>query len=137
MAEATVKQLIRAGRAVQDARILILGLTFKENVPDLRNSRVVDIITELRDYGVEVFAHEPRADAAEAEEEMGIAVTPLEAVPPVDGIVLAVSHQEYCDLSDEALRRLCRDDGSPVFIDVKTVRDRKALEALGFRYWCL
>jgi len=137
VAEATVKQLIRAGRAVQGARVLVLGLTFKEDVPDLRNSRVVDIIDELRDYGIEVYAHEPRADAQEAEAEMGIAVTPLDVVPPVDAIIMAVSHHDYRDISDAQLRDLCRKDGQPVFVDVKTCRDRAALEASGFIYWCL
>jgi len=137
VADATVKQLIRAGRAVQGARVLVLGLTFKEDVPDLRNSRVVDIIDELREYGIEVYAHEPRADAQEAEKEIGISVTPLDAVPTVDAIILAVSHREYRDLSDARLRAFCGLDGQPVFIDVKSCRNRAALEASGFRYWCL
>jgi UDP-N-acetyl-D-galactosamine dehydrogenase len=136
VAEQTVKALIKAGKTVQESKVLILGLTFKENVPDLRNSRVVDIIEELRAYDVEVFVHDPRASREEALEEMAVEIVDLEALPPIDGIVLAVAHQEYAALADERLRRLCG-TGRAVFIDVKMARNRSALEALGFTYWCL
>jgi UDP-N-acetyl-D-galactosamine dehydrogenase len=136
IAEQTVKGLIKAGKAVQDSKVLILGLTFKENVPDLRNSRVVDIINELREYDVTVFVHDPRADGEEAREEMGLAITDLQDLPQADAIVLAVAHREYAELRDDELRALCA-PSQAVFIDVKNLRDRRALEFLGFSYWCL
>ena len=136
VAEQTVKALIKAGKTVQESKVLILGLTFKENVPDLRNSRVVDIIEELRAYDVEVFVHDPKASRAEALEEMGVEIADLHVLPQIDGIVLAVAHHEYAELDDEWLRRLCGTDRA-VFIDVKTARSRSALESLGFAYWCL
>jgi UDP-N-acetyl-D-galactosamine dehydrogenase len=136
VAEQTVKGLIKAGKTVQDSKVLILGLTFKEDVPDLRNSRVVDIIHELREYDVEVFVHDPRAEHEEARVEMGVEIAELGDLPPVDAIVLAVAHREYAALRADELRQLCG-PGQAVFIDVKTTRDHRALEALGFGYWCL
>ena len=136
VAEQTVKALIKAGKTVQESKILILGLTFKENVPDLRNSRVVDILQELSEYDVDVFVHDPRASHEEAYEEMGVEIADLQALPPIDGIILAVPHQEYAAFDDASLRSLCGPDRA-VFIDVKTARSRSGLEALGFSYWCL
>ena len=136
VAEQTVKGLIKAGKTVQDSKVLVLGLTFKEDVPDLRNSRVVDIIDELHEYDVNVFVHDPRADGEEARDEMGVKIYGLGELPPVDAIVLAVAHREYTALGDDELRKLCS-PGPAVFIDVKTTRSRNALEALGFNYWCL
>jgi UDP-N-acetyl-D-galactosamine dehydrogenase len=136
VAQAAVKELIKSGKVVQRSRILILGLTFKENVPDLRNSRVVDIIRELEDYEVEVLVHDPLADPEEAREEMQVEICDLDGLSGIDGIIAAVSHDAYRELDAGAFRRLSK-NGPGVFVDVKGVHDREALEAAGFRYWCL
>ncbi|GAB4263890.1 MULTISPECIES: nucleotide sugar dehydrogenase [Deferrisoma] len=137
VAESTVKGLIRCGRAVQGSRVLVLGLTFKENVSDLRNSRVADVIAELRDYGVEVLAHDPLADPGEAEREFGLRPVALDQVPPVDGIVAAVAHGAFDELTLERLKALYRPDGRGVLADVKMRYDRAEAEALGLYYWSL
>jgi UDP-N-acetyl-D-galactosamine dehydrogenase len=136
VAQAAVKELIKSGKVVQRSRILILGLTFKENVPDLRNSRVVDIIRELEDYEVEVLVHDPLADPDEAREEMQVEICDLDGLSGIDGIIAAVSHDAYRELDAGAFKRLSN-NGPGVFVDVKGVHDREALEAAGFRYWCL
>jgi len=135
IAEQTVKQMIANGSYVRGAKVNILGLTFKENCPDLRNSKVGDIINELRSYGVEVFVHDPWADAAEAEREYGVALLPWEALPRADAIVAAVAHREFAtrdaeDLGRKAIRGGC-------FIDIKSRFDADALRGAGLRVWRL
>ncbi|GAB4270791.1 MAG: nucleotide sugar dehydrogenase [Deferrisomatales bacterium] len=138
VAENVVKGLIRCGKAVQGSRVLVLGLTFKENVSDLRNSRVKDVIDELREYGVEVLAHDPLADPEEAERELGVRPVPLEAVEPVDGIVAAVRHGAFAELTLEALRSRYRtDNGRGVLADVRMAYSRAEAEGLGLYYWSL
>ncbi|NTU60218.1 MAG: nucleotide sugar dehydrogenase [Deltaproteobacteria bacterium] len=137
VAENVVKGLIRCGKAVLGSRALILGLTFKENVSDLRNSRVVDVISELRDYGVEVVAHDPMVDAVEASHEFGLTPVALDAVGPVDAIVAAVGHRAFSELTLEVLRGYYRKDGRGVFADVKMAHSRAEAEALGLYYWSL
>ncbi len=136
VAEATVKSLIKAGKVVQRSRVLILGLTFKENVPDLRNSRVVDIIRELRDYDVEVLVHDPLADPIEAREEMDVELCNIDQVDGVDAIICAVAHHAYRGFDVERFKRLANDGGA-IVIDVKSQFDRREFEEAGFRYWCL
>ncbi|MHB8763239.1 MAG: nucleotide sugar dehydrogenase [Deferrisomatales bacterium] len=138
VAENVVKGLIRCGRAVQGSRALVLGLTFKENVSDLRNSRVKDVIDELLEYGVEVLAHDPLVDPHEAEEEFGLRPTPLAEVGPVDAVVAAVRHAAFRDLDLPALKALMRcEDGRCVLADVKMAYSRAEAEALGLYYWSL
>jgi len=113
----------------------VLGLTFKEDVPDLRNSRVVDVIHELQSYGVDVAVHDPVADAADAHEEYGFTLTDWDALPVADAVVLAVTHQDY-------LRRPVRDYVAMLrrggcFVDVKSRFNRQELEAAGVRVWRL
>ena len=95
IAEQTVKHLIQAGRQVKDARVVVLGLTFKENCPDLRNSRVIDVIRELESYGVTVDVHDPVAAPDEAMHEYGVTLQPWDALPRADAIVAAVAHEEF------------------------------------------
>ncbi len=135
IAEQTVKQMIANGSYVRGAKVNVLGLTFKENCPDLRNSKVVDIVQELRSYGVEVFVHDPWADAAEAERECGVTLVPWETLPCADAIVAAVAHREFAaldahDLSRKTIRNGC-------FIDVKSRFDSQALREAGLRVWRL
>ena len=138
VAENTVKQLIRASKAVKGARVLVLGLTFKENVPDIRNTKVVDIIAELQDYEVEVLVHDPVADPVEAREEYGLELVGLDAVGQVDGVVLAVAHEVFRGISAERLHELCGNgNGCGVVVDVKGMLDRPAIESKELWYWGL
>ncbi len=135
IAEQTIKQLISQGSYVKGARVTILGLTFKENCADLRNSKVVDIINELKTYGVEVFVHDPHGDPAEAIHEYGVQLTAWDELPRADAIVAAVSHKEYGEKSVEDLaRKMVK---GACFVDVKAAFDAKALEESGFRVWRL
>ncbi len=137
VAENTVKGLIRCGKVVQGSRVLVMGLTFKENVSDLRNSRVKDVIRELQEYGVDVVAHDPLADPAEAEREFGLRPVALDATGPVDGIVAAVDHDAYRDLTLSRLKGFYRENGRGVLADVKMRYDRTEAESLGLYYWSL
>jgi UDP-N-acetyl-D-galactosamine dehydrogenase len=118
VAERTIKMMIAAGKQVLGARIAILGITFKEDVPDLRNTKVVDIVRELRDYGTEVLVSDALADPAEAQAHYGIALTPLEDAPGVDAVILAVQHKAYLEMGLSRLAGLCR-SAPPLFFDVK------------------
>jgi UDP-N-acetyl-D-galactosamine dehydrogenase len=135
IAEQTVKQMIACGSYVKGAKVNVLGLTFKEDCGDLRNSKVVDIIRELKTYGVEVFVHDPRADAEEAMHEYGVRPVSWEELPRADAIVAAVAHREFRDLSVEDLCRKVIKGGS--FVDVKALFDQAALRASGLRVWRL
>jgi UDP-N-acetyl-D-galactosamine dehydrogenase len=135
IAEQTIKQMIAAGNAIKGARVTVLGLTFKEDCADLRNSKVVDIINELSTYGVEVFVHDPQADAAEALHEYGVELTAWDDLPRADAIVAAVAHREYRALAtDTIVARLT--DGA-CFIDVKAAFPEGELSARGLRVWRL
>lgn len=136
VAEKTVKLLIHAGKQVRGAKVAVLGLTFKENVPDLRNTKVVDIIAELRDYQVEVLVHDPMADPDEAQEHYGLTLTPLSAIKNVDAVILAVSHREYAEMGLAGLRAL-GNHHDPVLIDVKAMFAPGDAAAHGFSYWRL
>jgi UDP-N-acetyl-D-galactosamine dehydrogenase len=135
IAQCTVKKMIHAGHSVLGSRVTLLGLTFKEDCPDLRNSKVVDIIAELRDYGIQVQVVDPLADPAEAMHEYGVELVPFAELEPADALVVAVAHREYRDLPVEALRSLM--NGAPVLVDVKGIYDRGAVEAAGMQFWRL
>ncbi|MBN7797463.1 nucleotide sugar dehydrogenase [Parahaliea mediterranea] len=135
IAEQTVKQLVRAGHSVSGARVAILGLTFKENCPDLRNSRVVDIIHELREFCCDVRVHDPLACAREAEEEYDLPLVSWDELAKADAVVLAVPHREYLAQGLEGIASLLRPEG--VLIDVKSVLERAAAEAGGISVWRL
>jgi len=111
-----VRLMIKRGLPVQGARVLVLGLAFKENCPDIRNTRVVDVVSEFQEYGVKVDVHDPWVDAAEAQREYGIALADP-AVGDYDAVILAVSHRQFLDAGAEALRKL--GNASSVLIDVK------------------
>ena len=139
VAEMTIKKLIQAGKAVKGCRVLVLGLTFKENVPDIRNSKVVDILRELKEYGVEPLIHDPMASAEEVEHEYGLTlVGTLESVGTVDAVILAVAHKPFAAFTPQRLAALCRNgNGCGVVIDVKNMFDRSAVEAQDLLYWSL
>ena len=135
IAEQTIKQMIAAGSHVKGAKVNVLGLTFKENCGDLRNSKVIDIIRELQSYGVEVCVCDPQAQADEAMHEYGVRLQPWDDLPRADAIVAAVAHKEFAALSVEDLRRKMVKGGA--FIDVKAASDAEALRAAGHRVWRL
>ncbi|WP_170418531.1 Vi polysaccharide biosynthesis UDP-N-acetylglucosamine C-6 dehydrogenase TviB [Ruegeria atlantica] len=119
VAKQLIKALLRQRIHVQGARVLLLGLTFKENCPDLRNTRVVDVIAELQEYGVEVDVHDPWADADEAKVEYNLSLTRDPAVGVYDGLILAVAHNEFCEMGPTALRKLGKEGA--VLFDLKSV----------------
>jgi UDP-N-acetyl-D-galactosamine dehydrogenase len=136
IAERTIKILINAGRPVRNARVAVLGLTFKENIPDLRNTRVIDIITELKDYGVHVLVHDPMADPAEVNHYYGLTVTPVQDIQEVDAVIIAVAHEAYQHLGLAGMSGLCR-SGRPIVVDVKAIFDPEEARRLGIHYWRL
>jgi UDP-N-acetyl-D-galactosamine dehydrogenase len=135
IAEQTLKNMIACGSYVKGARVNILGLTFKENCADLRNSKVTDVINELKTYGVEVFVHDPYADPEEAMHEYGVRLMAWEDLPRADAIVSAVSHNEYISLSVEDFQRKLVKGGC--FIDVKSNFNTVELEQAGIKVWRL
>lgn len=135
IAQRTVKEMIHAGHNVLGARVTVMGLTFKEDCPDLRNSKVIDIIDELKDYGVDVQVCDPLADPEEAMHEYGITLIPYAGLKPASALVAAVAHKEYRKLTVEALASLM--GRAPLLVDVKGVYDRTACASAGIRIWRL
>ncbi len=136
VAEQTVKHMVKAGIAIKGATVLVLGITFKENVPDLRNSKVVDLVHELRDYQLKVLIHDPLADAEELHEEYGEHMTELSPELQADVLVYAVKHEAYAAMGLPALAALARPGA--LLVDVKgAVAEPAAAEALGLAYWRL
>ena len=135
IAEQTIKHMIAAGSYIKGAKVNVLGLTFKENCGDLRNSKVIDIINELKSYGVEVFVTDPQAESEEAVHEYGVPLLPWDDLPRADAIVAAVAHKEFAALSMEDFGKKLVKGGA--FIDVKAAFDRKAIVAAGYKLWRL
>jgi UDP-N-acetyl-D-galactosamine dehydrogenase len=135
IAEQTVKQMIQAGSHVKGAKVIVLGLTFKENCGDLRNSKVIDIINELKTYGIDVLVHEPIGDADEAMHEYGVSLTPWDKLPQADAIVAAVAHKEFLARPLSEFLGKLKQDGA--FIDVKSAYDTQALRDAGLTVWRL
>jgi UDP-N-acetyl-D-glucosamine/UDP-N-acetyl-D-galactosamine dehydrogenase len=135
IAEQTIKEMIANNLPVKGADIIVLGLTFKENCPDLRNSKVIDVIRELQSYGATVHVHDPLAASAEAEHEYGVSLKRLEDMPKAQAIVAAVAHREYKELPAATVAAM----GVPgaVFVDVKASFDATAISAAGLRPWRL
>jgi len=135
VAEQTVKQMIAGDLQIKDANVIVLGMTFKENCPDLRNSKVIDVVRELQSFGAKVHVHDPLADSAECEHEYGLRLTEWEALPKACAIVAAVSHKEYLAMGVPALTAKLVKGG--VFADVKCAYDPAAVEETGARLWRL
>jgi UDP-N-acetyl-D-galactosamine dehydrogenase len=135
IAEQTVKQMLAAGLSVKDADAIVLGLTFKEDCADLRNSKVIDVIRELQTYGVRVHVTDPIADPAAALHEYGIALRRWDDLPAARVIVATVAHGEFRGLTPAALANKIGPGG--VLIDVKCVFDAPALVAAGLKVWRL
>jgi UDP-N-acetyl-D-glucosamine/UDP-N-acetyl-D-galactosamine dehydrogenase len=135
IAEQTVKRMILRGFCVNKEHVIVLGLTFKEDVPDTRNSRVVDVVRELQSFGANVLVHDPIACPKEAEHEYGIRLTKWEELPPAAAIVAAVSHREYQSRPLEAILSKLAPNG--VYIDVKNQANAAELRARGIDVWRL
>ncbi|MFA4971028.1 MAG: nucleotide sugar dehydrogenase [bacterium] len=136
VAEQTVKHMIAGGKTIKGSKVLVMGLTFKEDIPDIRNTRVVDIISELRDFGCEVHVYDPHADHREVHEEYGIKMlaNPADSAP-YDGVVVAVKHRQFRELGIEGIKKLA--GRSAVIADVKGLYDRTQADECGLNYWRL
>jgi UDP-N-acetyl-D-glucosamine/UDP-N-acetyl-D-galactosamine dehydrogenase len=135
VAQRTIKEMIRAGHQILGSKVSVLGLTFKENCPDLRNSKVIDIITELRDFGVDVQVHDEYAEPTEAQRFYDISLVSFDDLEPADAIIIAVAHQRTIDLSVEGFKNLLTPKG--VLIDVKGVLNKTQLVDSGIPIWSL
>lgn len=135
VAEKTVKSMISSGFQVKGAKVNVIGLTFKENCPDLRNSKVADIVHELESYGVDVHVYDPLAEADEAEHEYGIKLESWDSLPKADALIAAVPHKEVLALSLTDFQSKLNDGGC--FIDVKSQFDPEALKEAGYCVWRL
>jgi len=149
IAENTVKSLIKANKRVKNAKVAVLGLTFKEDCPDTRNTKVVDIIHELKEYGVNVLATDPVACKEEIKEEYGIDMVSMEDIKSVDAVILAVSHHQYRGMTIKDFAPLYRrevldevavakdEEEKDVFIDVKGIMDKHSVDSDTMVYWRL
>lgn len=135
IAEKTVKQMVRNGHPVKDKPIIVLGLTFKEDCPDLRNSRVIDVIQELESYGAKVYVHDPVAEAREAHHEYGVDLVSWEELPKAAAIVVAVSHRQFKNLPTSELLSKLNENG--VITDVKSMLDPVEFSNTGISVWRL
>lgn len=136
VAENVVKKLIAADKSVRNAKVAILGFTFKENCPDTRNSKIIDIVNELREYGIEPLIVDPVADSDEAKKLYDVNFVNLDSVKEMDAVVLAVAHTEFSSLTMKDIDALFG-KGKKVLIDVKGILDRKEYESASYSYWRL
>jgi UDP-N-acetyl-D-galactosamine dehydrogenase len=135
IAQRTIKEMIHAGHSILGTTVTVLGLTFKEDCPDLRNSKVIDIIRELQDYGIHVQVYDPLADPREAEHEYGVTLTPLQELKPAAALVVAVAHKEFRSFSVAQLVTLM--GNNPVLTDVKCIYPQDEVLQAGIRLWRL
>lgn len=135
VAEKTVKLMIQAGSSIRGAEVNVLGLTFKENCPDVRNSKVPDIIRELESYGIKVNVCDPWAEAAEVAHEYGLTLTPQAQLPKADALIVAVAHREFSGLTPDGVAAWVQPGG--VMVDVKSVLDATAFQQAGLTFWRL
>ena len=136
VAENAVKCLIRADRHIKGARVVILGFTFKENCPDTRNTRVIDVYHELMEYGITPLIADPQADAQEAMHEYGIEFVDMDSIKDMDAVILAVAHDEFKSIDITRMDAFFG-DGQKVLLDLKGLMDRREYEAAGYEYWRL
>ena len=142
--ESTVKNLIKANKQVKGAKVAILGMTFKEDCPDVRNSKVIDIINELKEYGINVFVADPIADENEVKREYGVDLTKFENIKNMDAVIVAVGHKEYMELNLESIKKLYEEkpvslnsEDKLVLVDVKGIFDKKEAQLKNYLYWRL
>jgi UDP-N-acetyl-D-galactosamine dehydrogenase len=137
--ENLIKNLIKADVPVKDAKVAILGFTFKENCPDTRNTRVIDIVNELKEYGITPMIADPEADAEEAKHEYGIVFDSVEDIIEMDAVIVAVGHDHFLKLTQEDFNKMFKKGSNEgkVLLDIKGILDRKEYESVGYRYWRL
>jgi len=136
VAEQTVKLLVLAGKRVNVAKVAVLGVTFKEDIPDIRNSKVVDIIHELKTYGIKILAHDPLADAKEVKQHYRVELQSMDALAGVDAVIVTVGHRSYKKLGLSKIAGLCQGK-APVVIDVKGAFSRDKAKKMNITYWRL
>ncbi len=136
VAENCVKNLIAVDKNVKNARVAILGFTFKENCPDTRNTKVIDIVNELREYGINPVVADPEADAEEAKRLYGIEFVDMKTVDDMDAVILAVAHDKFASISFKEMDKLFG-KGKKVLLDIKGLLNRKEYEEAGYKYWRL
>lgn len=134
--ENTIKKLIKAGKQIKGAKVAVMGLTFKENCPDTRNTKVIDIINELKEYDIEILVYDPVADKQEALEEYGMKFNTMEEIKGVDAVICAVKHNEFKEISLDSLSDMYS-EGRKVLIDIKSLYSREDAENKGMIYWSL
>ena len=127
-----IRLMLKNGINVANATVGVLGITFKENCPDVRNSKVIDIVNELQHWGLTVKVMDPWANAQEVLQEYGLALASITPQTPVDSVIIAVAHTWFAQMSPSELRKLCATHGNPVIADLKALHDRKELEKQGF-----
>ena len=140
VADAAIKEMIEAGMAPKKATVVILGITFKENCPDTRNSKVVDIINRLKEYDINPIITDSWADAEVAKHEYGVDLVSWDDVPKADCVIVAVGHKEFRNMSMMQLKELFKNDlkdEEKVLIDVKSLYRMDELKASGMRFWRL
>ena len=139
IADATIRNMIAAGQAPKRSKVVILGLTFKENCPDTRNSKVYDIIKRLEEYGIQPQVTDPWADEKDAMREYGVKLERLEEISGADCVIVAVGHKEFKDFDMDRIKKLFKDvpDSEKVLIDVKGIYDINDLKKSGMRFWRL
>ena len=136
VAENLVKNLIKSGKSVKGAKVAILGFTFKENCPDTRNSKIFDIVKELREYSIEPVVADPVADSEEAEKLYGIKFTDISEIKDMDGVILAVAHEEFSRFTTKDMDVFCGGEHK-VLLDIKGILSREEYEKAGYCYWRL
>ncbi len=139
LADTVIKKLVLANKQVRQAKVAVLGVTFKENCPDARNSRVMDMISHLREYGIDPVIADPWANPDEMEREYGVTLIAADEIRNMDCVVIAVAHQEYKALTTDQIERMfgAYPDGERILVDVRGILDKQAFEANGYCYWRL
>ncbi len=137
IAEKTIKKLIEAGKVVKNSHVLIMGLTFKENCPDLRNSKVEDIIKELKEYSVNISVTDPLANKVEAIKEYGVNLEEIDNIKEVDAVIIAVSHNEYKELNIKSFKEKFKDKDNMILMDVKGILNKENAIKEGYKFWRL
>ena len=139
VAESVVKNLIKSDVAIKSAKVAILGFTFKENCPDTRNTKIIDIYNELKEYGITATVADPAADAAEAQHLYGMEFVDMSTIKDCDAVILAVAHEQFKDLTMADFDKMFKagDNSTKVLADIKGLLDRKEYETAGYNYWRL
>jgi UDP-N-acetyl-D-galactosamine dehydrogenase len=137
--ENLIKNLIKSDVSVKNAKVAILGFTFKENCPDTRNTRVIDIVKELKEYDINPLIADPEADSEEAFQEYGISFSPISEIKGMDAIIIAVGHTRFMKISQDEFSNMFKDKPNQikVLIDIKGILSKKEYESLGYMYWRL